>query len=83
MVVKVKSNASLLCTWHYQPQYHRALELLCYAPLAKPQSGGQIEVEVQAELIGKSQKVEVKVQAELQLEFDLKQCIYICQLQRS
>ena len=34
MVVKVKSNASLL---HYQPQYHRALELLCYAPLAKPQ----------------------------------------------
>ena len=38
MVVKVKSNASLLCTWHHQPQYHRALELLCYALLlAKPQ----------------------------------------------
>ena len=81
MVVKVKSNALLLCTWHYQPQYHRALELLRYAPLAKPQKwwtdrGTLIRIR-------KSQKVEVKVQAELQLEFDLKQCIYICQLQRS
>ena len=77
MVVKVKSNASLLCTRHYQPQYHRALELLCYAPLAKPQKFGQIEVNLIR--IRKTQTVEVKVQAELQLEFDLKQCS--CQLQ--
>ena len=67
MVVKVKSNAPLLCTWHYQPQYHRALELCCYAPLAKPQSVGQIEV---------------KVQGELQLEFGLKQCSCQLQLTR-
>ena len=48
MVVKVKSNASLLCTWHYNTTEH----LNCYVMhrLQNHKSGGQIEVKVQAEL---------------------------------